>query len=124
MAAKHADIVVQSHISESHDAVAFSAALHPEVDGRDAQLFDAAGLLRSPVRRVALASWCRIGVALVSYITPPLDLQHTGRGTSHHCSLTLTLTPPSADPDTDPDLDADPDPTAQDLRRLALYVAA
>ena len=50
VAARHPDVVVQSHISESHDAVAFSAALHPEVDGRDAQLFEAAGLLRSPVR--------------------------------------------------------------------------
>ena len=44
---------MQSHISESHDAVAFSAALHPEVEGRDIQLFDTAGLLTSPVRLAA-----------------------------------------------------------------------
>ncbi len=50
LAARHPDVVVQSHISESHDAVAFSRALHPEVDGRDIQLFDTAGLLTSPVR--------------------------------------------------------------------------
>ncbi len=50
LAARHPDVVVQSHISESHDAVAFSAALHPEVDGRDIQLFQSAGLLTSPVR--------------------------------------------------------------------------
>ncbi len=48
-------MVVQSHISESHDAVAFSTALHPEVDGRDIQLFDAVGLL-TPTVRVALPS--------------------------------------------------------------------
>ena len=56
LAARHPDVLVQSHISESHDAVAFSAALHPQVDGRDAQLFEAAGLLTSPVRRLA-AHW-------------------------------------------------------------------
>ena len=50
LAARHPEVVVQSHISESHDAVAFSAALHPEVDGRDIRLFEAAGLLTSLVR--------------------------------------------------------------------------
>ena len=45
---------MQSHISESHDAVAFSAALHPEVDGRDIKLFDAAGLLTPTVRAALL----------------------------------------------------------------------
>lgn len=41
--------LIQSHISESHDAVAFSQALHPEADGRDIRLFKEAGLLTNQV---------------------------------------------------------------------------
>ena len=43
------EALIQSHISESHDAVAFSLALHPEVNGRDVRLFDEAGLLTNQV---------------------------------------------------------------------------
>ncbi|KAK9853899.1 hypothetical protein WJX84_011060 [Apatococcus fuscideae] len=46
LAAKY-DSAVQSHISESFDEVEFSQALHPEVDGRDIELFERAGLLRN-----------------------------------------------------------------------------
>lgn len=49
LAARYPDALVQSHISESHDAVAFVEALHPEVGGRDAQLFHNAGLLNDRV---------------------------------------------------------------------------
>ena len=50
LAAAHPDVLIQSHISESHDAVAFVEALHPEVGGRDLRLFDAAGLANERVR--------------------------------------------------------------------------
>lgn len=38
-------VVIQSHISESLDEVAFCKALHPEADGRDTPIFEEAGLL-------------------------------------------------------------------------------
>lgn len=50
LAKQHPEALIQSHISESHDAVAFSLVMHPEADGRDARLFDEAGLLTSKVR--------------------------------------------------------------------------
>lgn len=50
LAKRHPDVLIQSHISESNDAVAFSLQLHPEVDGRDIRLFDEAGLLTRRVR--------------------------------------------------------------------------
>jgi hypothetical protein len=54
LAAAHPGILIHSHISESHDAVAATAELHPEAGGRDAQLFDAAGLLTDRVRFMKL----------------------------------------------------------------------
>ena len=51
LARQYPDALIQSHISESHDAVAFSRVLHPEVDGRDIRLFDEAGLLIDRVRQ-------------------------------------------------------------------------
>lgn len=50
LAREYPRALIQSHISESHDAVDFSLALHPEADGRDIQLFDEAGLLTNQVR--------------------------------------------------------------------------
>eukprot|EP00929_Paragymnodinium_shiwhaense_P089841 TRINITY_DN50029_c0_g1_i1.p1 TRINITY_DN50029_c0_g1~~TRINITY_DN50029_c0_g1_i1.p1 ORF type:complete len:799 (+),score=172.00 TRINITY_DN50029_c0_g1_i1:62-2398(+) len=46
LAMKHPSVVIQSHMSESLDEVAFSKELHPGTT--DAQIFDSHGLLRAP----------------------------------------------------------------------------
>ena len=46
--AKSENVLVQSHLSESNDEVAFSAALHPSFKS-DAELFDSCGLLENSV---------------------------------------------------------------------------
>ena len=77
IAKRHGDkVLVQSHIAESDDMVAFVEALHPE-QPRDAEIFDREGLLTS---RSIFAHGTHL-------TTSELDLMHRRGASIAHCPL-------------------------------------